>query len=309
MVTYEEVKDAINGLKRDVLKYLYAEVVSRRYSIFNQMRSRINSIMSDVNSLISAKVSEAALGYLIEQYYLGSANAVGKKAIGFNYSDETVDMMGLDGQTYDNPSFPQIRLTPEELTELTNAMKDVPARLRRGVCVLRVKAEDVANMPREPDEEDALFAYYFADAVTVMEHHEVDYGAAIFGQDILIRQYFYQTVDALFIDVIELKLEKVEAESLCLGWFWDNSFGDYKVKICVDIKPTLTLSDPSDATKKRKTAAMFVMNIYNALSVAGTITIDRFEVPLIANKHYLAILGAEVMGLRSVEIPVMVNYP
>ena len=188
-------------------------------------------------------------------------------------------------------------------------MKNVPKELRKGVCVIRIKASDMSKMPRDPDEEDSLFAYYFAESINPLEHHAVDYGAQIFGQDIFIPQFFYQTIDTLFANVVYLKLEKVEAESLILGWFWNSSANRFDVTIGVDIKPMLTLSDPDNPDNKRKTTAMFVMNVQNALNVNGSILIDKFEVPLKANKHYLVIIGAELTGLRGIEIPVEISYP
>ncbi|RLG60597.1 hypothetical protein DRN86_02150 [Candidatus Geothermarchaeota archaeon] len=309
MVTYDDVKNAINSLKRDVLKYLYAETINRRYNIFNNALNRIQNAMNQITPNISVAVQELAFGLMLERYLTSKANQIGLKGVEFSYADETVDMTGLDGNTYDNPVFPQIQLTTDELNELTNAMKEVPANLRKGICVIRIKAEDKTNMPRDPDEEDSLFAYYFADSVNPLEHHAVDYGAEIFGQDITIPQFFYQTVDTLFMNVVYLKLEKVEAESLVLGWFWNESASRYDVLIGVDIKPMLTLSDPDNPDNKRKTTAMFVLNVYNALNVNGGIMVDKFEVPLKANKHYLVIIGAELTGLRGIEIPIELSYP
>ncbi|MCD6434307.1 MAG: hypothetical protein J7L14_01720, partial [Candidatus Diapherotrites archaeon] len=80
------------------------------------------------------------------------------------------------------------------------------------------------------------------------------------------------------------------------------SFGGGGVIIGVDIRPTLTLSNPADTTVKRKTSALFVLNVDNSTSASGSILIDRFEVPLIAGKHYLAIVGAEITGLRNIEV-------
>ena len=309
MVTYDDVKNAINNLKRQVLAYLYAHTIERRYNIFNNALNRIQNAMNQITPFINAKVNELAFGLVLERYYLSSANQTGLKGVEFSYADETVNMMGLDGQSYDNPVFPQIQLTSDELNELINAMKNVPANLRKGVCVIRIKATDKSKMPRDPDEEDSLFAYYMAEAVNPLEHHAVDYGSEIFGQDILIPQFFYQTIDTLFMNVVYLKLEKVEAESLVLGWFWNSGASRYDVLIGVDIKPMLTLSDPNNPDNKRKTTAMFVLNVYNALNVNGTILIDKFEVPLKANKHYLVIIGAELTGLRGIEIPIEVSYP
>jgi len=308
MVTYDDVKNAINSLKREVLKYLYAETIKRRYNVFNQIQSKINSAISQLDGLISVKVYELAFGLMLENYLVSGANQVGKKHIEFTYSDETVSMTGLDGNTYDNPKFPQIQLTSSELNELNNAMKDLPSHLRKALCILRVKAEDVTNMPRDPDEEDAVFAYYFADAVNPIEHHAVDYGAEVFGQDITFLAYIYETIDPLLGGIVTYKLEKVESESLILGWFWNESANRYDVLIGVDIKPTLTISDPSNPDNKRITTAMFVLNVYNALSVNGNILIDKYEVPLKANKHYLVIIGAELHGLRGIHIPIEVEY-
>ncbi len=309
MVTYTDVKNAINSLKRDVLKYLYAETINRRYNIFNNALNRIQNAMDQITPNIGIAINELAFGLMLERYLTSKSNAVGLKGVEFSYVDETVDMTGLDGNTYDNPVFPQIQLTTDELNELTNAMKEVPANLRKGICVIRIKAEDKANMPRDPDEEDSLFAYYFADSVNPLEYHAVDYGADVFGQDIFIPQFFYQTIDTLFMNVVYLKLEKVEAESLILGWFWNESASRYDVLIGVDIKPMLTLSDPDNPDNKRKTTAMFVLNVYNALNVNGSIMVDKFEVPLKANKHYLVIIGAELTGLRGIEIPIELSYP
>jgi len=301
MVTYDDVLNQLNELKRNVLKYLYAEVVNRRYSVFDQARSCINSILSDISGLLSAKVSETALGYLIEQYYLSTANAIGKKAIGFNYNDDTVSMTGLDGNTYDNPVFPQIQLTSDELNELLNNMKNVPAELRKGLCILRINASDKSAMPRDPDEEDTVYCYYLADAYNPMEHHAVDYGE-IFGQDIIFEGYAYQTIDPVLGTLIDLKLLKVEAESLLMGWFWNDSANDYDVKMGVDIKPTVYYCDPSDETKIRRTTAMFVLNIYNRLNVNGQIIIQGMEIPLKAQKHYLVLIGSELTGLRGYSV-------
>lgn len=308
MVTYDDVKNAINSLKREVLKYLYAETIKRRYNVFNQIQSKINSAISQLDGLISVKVNELAFGLMLENYLVSGANQVGKKRIEFTYNDETVSMTGLDGNTYDNPKFPQIQLTSSELNELNNAMKDLPSHLRKALCILRVKAEDVTNMPRDPDEEDAVFAYYFADAVNPIEHHAVDYGAEVFGQDITFLAYIYETIDPLLGGIVEYKLEKVESESLILGWFWNESASRYDITIGVDIKPTLTISDPSNPDNKRITTAMFVLNVYNALSVNGNILIDKYEIPLKANKHYLVIIGAELHGLRGIHIPIEVEY-
>ncbi|MCD6131542.1 MAG: hypothetical protein J7J61_05515 [Candidatus Hydrothermae bacterium] len=301
MVTYDDVLSSLNSLKRDVLKYLYAEVVNRRYSIFNQTRSKINTILSDINSLISAKVSETALGYLIEQYYLSSANQLGKKAVSFNYSDDTANMTGLDGQSYDNPVFPQIQLTSAEIDELLNSMKNVPAELRKGLCIIRIGAADKSAMPREPDEEDSVYCYYLADAYNPMAHHEVDY-SLIFGQDIIFKSYAYQTIDPLLGSLVDFKLLSVEAESLLMGWFWDESVSDYDVKMGVDIKPTVYYCDPADETKVRQTTAMFVLNIYNRLNVNGQIIIQGMEIPLKAQKHYLVLIGSELTGLRGYSV-------
>jgi len=301
MVTYDDVLNQLNVLKRNVLKYLYAEVVNRRYNVFNQTRSKINSILSDINGLLSAKISETALGYLIEQYYLSSANAIGKKAIGFNYNDDTVSMTGLDGNTYDNPVFPQIQLTNDEINELLNNMKNVPAELRKGLCILRVNASDKANMPREPDEEDSIYCYYLADAYNPMEHHAVDY-SVIFGQEIIFKSYAYQTIDPILGSLIDFKLLKVEAESLLMGWFWNESVGDYDVKMGIDIKPTVYYCDPTDETKVRQTTAMFVLNIYNRLNVNGQVIIQGMEIPLKAQKHYLVLIGSELTGLRGYSV-------
>jgi len=301
MVTYDDVLNQLNELKRDVIKYLYAEVVNRRYNVFNQTRSKISSILSDINGLLSAKVSETTLGYLIEQYYLSTANAIGRKAIGFNYNDDTVSMTGLDGNTYDNPVFPQIQLTSAEIDELLNNMKNVPAELRKGLCILRVNASDKANMPREPDEEDTLYAYYLADAYNPMEHHAVDY-SEIFGQDIIFKSYAYQTIDPILGSLIDFKLLKVEAESLLMGWFWNSSVGDYDVKMGIDIKPTVYYCDPADTSKVRQTTAMFVLNIYNRLNVNGQIIIQGMEIPLKAQKHYLVLIGSELTGLRGYSV-------
>jgi len=307
MVTYDDVLNSLNSLKRDVLKYLYAEVVNRRYSIFNQTRSKINSILSDINSLLSAKVSEASLNYLIEQYYLSSAGQIGKKAISFAYNDDTVNMTGLDGQSYDNPVFPQIQLTNDEINELLNSMKNVPAELRKGLCIIRINAADKSAMPREPDEEDSIYCYYLADAYNPMEHHSVDYGS-IFGQDIIFKSYAYQTIDPLLGSLIDFKLLSVEAESLLMGWFWNESAGDYDVKMGVDIKPTVYYCDPADTSKVRQTTAMFVLNIYNRLNVSGQIIIQGMEIPLKAQKHYLVLIGSELTGLRGYSVLIEVEW-
>jgi len=307
MVTYDDVLSSLNSLKRDVLEYLYAETVSRRYSVFNQARTRISSVLSDINSLLSAKVSETALGYLIEQYYLSSANAVGKKAISFSYNDDTVAMEGLDGQTYYNPVFPQIQLTSAELDELLNSMKNVPAELRKGLCILRINAADKSVMPRDPDEEDSLYCYYLADAYNPLEHHSVDYGA-VFGQDIIFKSYAYQTIDPLLGSLVDFKLLSVEAESLLMGWFWNDSINDYDVKMGVDIKPTVYYCDPTDETKVRQTTAMFVLNIYNRLNVSGQVIIQGMEIPLKAQKHYLVLIGSELTGLRGYSVLIEQTY-
>jgi len=301
MVTYDEVKSSLNSLKRDVLKYLYAEVVNRRYSIFNQARSKINLILSDINSLLSAKVSEASLNYLIEQYYQSSANAVGKKAVSFYYSDETVDMTGLDGQIYDNPSFPQIQLTSAEIDELLNSMKNVPAELRKGLCIIRINAADKSVMPREPDEEDSLYCYYLSDAHWAMEHHDVDY-SNVFGEDIIFKSYAYMTIDPLLGSLVDFKLKKVEAESLGMGWFWNESYQKYHILIYVDIKPTLFYCDPGDETNERQTTAMFILHIHNRLNVSGQIILQGMEIPLLANKWYLVLVGSELTGLRGYSV-------
>ena len=309
MVTYDDIKNAINTLKRDVLKYLYAETINRRYNVFNSVKTKLTYAIDQINSQISVKAYELALGLMLERYIVSGANQVGKKAVEFAYNDETVNMTGLDGQTYDNPVFPQIQLTSDELNDMNNAMRNLPNNLRKALCVIRIKAEDITKMPRDPDEEDALFAYYFAEAVNPIEHHAVDYGTQIFGQDITLLAFIYETIDPLLGGIVTYKLDKVEAESIILGWFYDSDFGDYKIKIGVDIKPTLTLSDPSNPDNKRKTTAMFVLNVYNAINVNGNILIDKFEVPLKAGKHYLAIVGAELHGLRGIEIPIEVPYP
>jgi len=309
MVTYSDVKNAINSLKRDVLKYLYAETINRRYNIFNNALNRIQNAMNQITPNIGIAVQELAFGLMLERYLTSKSNAIGLKGVEFSYADETVDMTGLDGNTYDNPVFPQIQLTSAELDELMNAMKEVPANLRKGICVIRIKAEDKANMPRDPDEEDSLFAYYFADAVNPLEYHTVNYGVDYFGQDIKLLQFFYQTIDPTLSGAIELKLELVETESLVLGWFYNETTGKYDVLIGVDVKPVLTLSDLSNPDNKRKTTAMFILHVYNALSVSGNILIDKYEVPFIANKHYLVIIGAELTGLRGIEIPVEESYP
>ena len=309
MVTYDEVKNAINSLKRNVLKYLYAEVVNRRYNVFSAIKPQLANAIDQINSQISVKAYELAFGLMLERYITSGANQIGKKTVEFSYADETVGMTGLDGQSYDNPVFPQIQLTSDELNSMNNAMRNLPSNLRKALCVIRVKAEDVANIPYDPDEEDSIFAYYFAEAVNPVEHHTIDYGSQIFGQDITFLAFIYETIDPLLGGVIKYKLDKVEAESLILGWFYDSNFGDYKVKIGVDIKPTLTISDPDNPDSKRITTAMFVLNVYNALSVNGNILIDKYEVPLKANKHYLVIIGAELHGLRGITIPIEVQYP
>jgi len=309
MVTYDDVKNAINSLKRDVLKYLYAETINRRYNIFNNALNCIQNAMDQITPNIGIAINELAFGLMLERYLTSKSNAVGLKGVEFVYADNTMERTGLNGVTYYVPKFPQIQLTPSELQSLENAMKEVPINLRKGVCIIRVKAEDKSAMPRDPNEEDTLFAYYYADSVNPLEHHAVDYGAEIFGQDITIPQFFYQTIDTLFMNVVYLKLEKVEAESLVLGWFWNESASRYDVLIGVDIKPMLTLSDPSNPDNKRKTTAMFVLNVYNALNVNGSIMVDKFEVPLKANKHYLVIIGAELTGLRGIEIPIELSYP
>jgi len=301
MVTYDDVLDQLNVLKRDVIKYLYAEVVNRRYSVFNQVRSKISSILSDINGLLSAKISETALGYLLEQYYLSTANAIGKKAIGFNYNDDTVSMTGLDGNTYDNPVFPQIQLTSDELNELLNNMKNVPAELRKGLCILRINASDKANMPREPDEEDSIYCYYLADAHWALEHHDVDY-SNVFGEDIIFKSYAYLTIDPVLGSAIDLKLKKVEAESLGMGWFWNESYQKYHVLIYVDIKPTLFYCDPTNEANERQTTAMFILHIHNRLNVSGQVIIQGIEIPLLANKWYLVLVGSELTGLRGYSI-------
>jgi len=309
MVTYDEVKNAILSLRHDILKYQLVDVLDRRYNVIENTRNTIANIISNLNNSISSAIKQLSFGLALERYITSSTNPIGLKALEFTYNDSTTDMTGLDGNTYDNPTFPQIQLTSSELDELKNAMKDLPSNLRKGLCVIRIKAEDVSKMPRDPDEEDTLFAYYFAEAVNPIEHHAVDYGSQIFGQDITLLAYMYETVDPLIGALVECKLDKVEAESIILGWFYDSGFGDYKIKIGVDIKPTLTLSDPSNPDNKRKTTAMFVLNVYNAINVNGNILIDKFEVPLKAGKHYLVIVGAELHGLRGIEIPIEVPYP
>jgi len=301
MVTYDDVLNQLNELKRDVLKYLYAEVVNRRYSVFNQARTRISSVLSDISGLLSAKVSETALGYLIEQYYLSSANQLGKKAISFSYNDETVAMTGLDGQSYDNPVFPQIQLTNDEINELLDSMKNVPAELRKGLCILRINASDKSAMPREPDEEDTLYCYYLADAVWSLEHHETDYNA-VFGEDIIFKSYAYQTIDPLLGSLVDFKLKKVEAESLGMGWFYNESYGKYHVLIYADVKPTLFYCDASNEDNERQTTAMFVLHIHNRINVSGQIILQGMEIPLLANQHYLVLVGSELTGLRGYSV-------
>jgi len=304
MVTYSEIKNNINTLRREILKYLYVETIDRRRQILDSVRSDITTLLQAIQNEIAVKTYELAFGLALERYKSSQITQVGKKSIGFTYADDTIDMTGLDGNVYDNPLFPQIQLTSDELNELNTALKDVPAEVRRGICTIRVKVEDEGKIDDTPDEEDSLFAYYFADSVNPIEHHAVDYGGEIFGADIFLKGFFYETIDPLIGGIVEYKLEKVESESLILGWFWNDEQSRFDITIGVDIKPLLTISDPSNTDNKRVTTAMFVLNVYNYIDVDGSILVDRFEVPLKASKHYLVVIGAEIQGLRGICIPI-----
>ncbi|RLG85562.1 MAG: hypothetical protein DRO18_05645 [Thermoprotei archaeon] len=301
MPSYDEVKNSIINLKQQVLKYLYAETVKRRHNVFKEAKSRIQSAMDQINPLIGASIHELALGMIIERYLTTKANQIGKKYIGFNYNDQTVNMTGLDGNTYDNPTFPQIQLTQEEINTLNEAMKNVPIHLRKGICLVRVKSEDIANMPRPPDLEDNLYGYYVAEKVDYVIGYSTTFYAMV-NADVTVFQFVYQAIDPLFNTLVTIKLDKLEGDVIDLFWFYNEETDMYDLYISVFYKPKIEYYDPDNPDNKRKTTAMFVLDVYNKLNVDGTIIVDRFEAPLKANKRLIVIIGSELTGLRGVEI-------
>jgi len=299
MVSYDEVKQAIKDLKHNILKYMYVDAFKRRHQLYSQLLNKIHNAISQLVNVVDVKNYQLTFGLTLEHYITSKAQQLIKPSIEFSYNDQVTNMTGLDGQTYDNPTFPQIELTSEEMNELLNQMKQLPAEYRKAMCVLAVPSDKLDKMPRSPDEEDTLYGYYYADAFTLYPYHEVNY-ADQFGEPIDFFYFIYGAIDPLFSNVVTIRLNKVKAESLCLGWFWDENINDFKVKICVDIKPTLEISDPDNPSNVRITSAMFVLNVFNHYDFDMKCRIDQYEAPIPSNAHTLILIGAEIHGLRSV---------
>jgi len=307
MVTYDDVKNAILQLRHNVLKYQLVDVLDRRYNVIENTRNTIANIVSNLNNSISSAIKQLSFGLALERYITSSTNPIGLKALEFTYNDSTTDMTGLDGQTYDNPTFPQIQLTSDELNEMVQQMKQLPSEFRKAMCVLAVPADKLSQMPRDPDEEDALYGYYYAESYTPYPYHKVDY-SEVFGEEIDFFYFIYGAIDPFFANIAVIRLKEVEAESLCLGWFYDSGIKDYKVKICVDIKPTLKICDPNNPDNTRTTSAMFVLNVYNRYNFTMKCRIDQYEAPIPAKAHSLILIGAELHGLRGVFVAKSKKY-
>ena len=131
---------------------------------------------------------------------------------------------------------------------------------------------------------------------------EIGFNTLAEGHDVDCLQFAYQAIDPLFGTFTWIRLEKLEGEKLSLYWFYDPDEEYYKTYIHVFYRPKVSYFDPSNPDNKRKTTAMFVLDVWNWLDVKGDIIIDRYETPLKAKEHYIVVIGAELTGLRGYEV-------
>jgi len=301
MVTYDELKTKIQTLKRDVLKYQIVQAVQRRYDITNSTFDKIKYMIQQLNNLIDTKVKELSIGLMLEHYLSSSVNNVGLKSIGFNYSDQALmNRTGLDGNTYQVPAFPQIQLTPSEIEDLRANEKNLAEELRKILCLLRFKVSDKDRITEEPNEEDSMFVYYYSTNAWTFEAKSFNYDG-LYGE-IKILEWFYQTIDPSLGPMYELKLNNIIADSYEFV-FELTVDGSYNViTITVHDHPTLVLSDPSSPDKIRKTTALYVVNVSNPHNITGEVLINNYPIPLKEKKCCLYLIGAEIHGLRGLEM-------
>ena len=304
MTTYDELKANLQSFRRELLKWKDVQQLSRKMSIYSNLRSHVISAIGQVNDQIKAAIRELASSYALELYISKQLSNLGLKQVEFEYSDGKITLDGLDATTHEVPNFPQMKITDEELNELTSGKREFITDYWKSRVLLRVAAENSSSVG-EPDEEDALFAYFYAQGITPLSMHTVDY-SSIFGEDIIFEAPFYTAIDAEMSAM--LKLIEVEAYSYLYGWAWSNSLGNYQVILGLDVQPTLKIADASDETKVRKTTSAYLLNAYNYFSFDVAIVVDGYVVPVPANKHVLVAVMLELTGfggittLKSVEL-------
>jgi len=288
MVTYDEVKNRLLALRQNVLKYQLFGVLNRRLSMYSAIRNAVKNVLTQINDALSADTFELASGYAIQQYVVSRLPSVGKKYVEFSYADETIPLTGLDGQSYDNPSFPQMKITDEDRAAMESNMKNISAEIAKRRVVLRCSAGDAGSVG-DPDAEDALYAYYYAEATGYYELHDVNYESVLGISPIVFDAPTYFAIDMEIPR--RLRLLKVTAYSFVYSWFG----GD--VVVGLDINPTLTVCDPDDDTKKRITTGSYVVNAQNNKSTRFELLVDTYVIPVKPNTHALILLGGELTGI------------
>ena len=288
MTDYETLKQRLENIRLEILKDKITGGVDLKRKLLSDGRTKVIAILQQINDAIDISVRKLIASYGLDAKYLNAAPDLGFKQISYDFNDSTMSLQGLDGNYYDVPSFPQMKITDEDRQAMLSNMKQLSEEVAKRRVVLRCNASDAGSVG-DPDAEDALYAYYYAEAVGYYELHDVNYESVLGISPIVFDAPTYFAIDMEIPR--RLRLLKVTAYSFAYSWFG----GD--VVIGLDINPTLTVCDPDDDTKKRVTTGAYVVNALNHKSVKFELLVDTYVIPVKANTHTLILLGGELTGI------------
>jgi len=165
MVTLDEVRNNLKALRKELLKYRTVDILSRKLSVLDGVRSNIDYAMTQINSALSAAQVELTQSIIAALKKSGSPTSIGVKQAEFQYADTLIERDGLDGAVHDIPEFPEFKLTPEELSALEQAAKDYGSYMERVGVLLMVDKANADSVTAIKISEDSYKAYFMADYV------------------------------------------------------------------------------------------------------------------------------------------------
>ena len=270
MPTYDDFVSKANSFRAKLLKDRTFKRIDIAKQTWDNVRSTIIYILTNIQSLIGYDKRYNVHRYNIEAYLTSKANEIGEKAVKVSYNDSTETANGYDVPTYARFSF------DEGLDETKR--KEFTVELMKQHILFAI---DLSHSPPTGDVEDTKFAYYFAEDI-VHQSYQTETGIDGTLPD-------FWDIGAFGVSIKQYTVDGVEGEMVMV----DRTIDDQLVEGIVFFNPIATLIDP-DTNDIYKQNLKYYIHIINYSSYPVNLCIFGHKIYCDAGYRYKYVLLQEV---------------